>query len=116
MLSRLERVRPATVFGIGVSLGIGTKRLAITLVAATSIAADDLGPFEETALGALYVVVATIVVSVPVAAYLVVGARADELVARSRAWLTTHEREFTFGSIFAIGALMFLDGLVRILL
>lgn len=116
VLSRLERVRPATVFGIGVSLGIGTKRLAITLVAATSIASDDLGPFEDTALGALYVVVATIVVSVPVAAYLVVGARADELVARSRTWLTTHEREFTFGSIFAIGVLMFLDGLVRILL
>ncbi len=116
VLSRLERVRPATVFGIGVSLGIGAKRFAITLVAAASIASDDLGPFEESALGALYVVVATIVVTVPVAVYLIVGARADEIVARSRTWLTTHEREFTFASIFAIGALMFLDGMVRILL
>ena len=93
VLARLERVRSATVFGIGVSLGIGAKRFAITLVAAASIASDDLGPFEEAALGALYIVVATIVVTVPVAGYLIVGARADEIVARSRAWLTTHERE-----------------------
>jgi hypothetical protein len=116
VLARLERVRSTTVFGIGVSLGIGTKRFAITLVAAASIASDDLGPFEEGALAALYIVVATIVVTVPVAVYLIFGARADVIVARSRAWLTTHAREFTVGSLLAIGALLFLDGLVRILL
>jgi MFS family permease len=116
VLARLERVRSSTVFGIGVSLGIGTKRFAITLVAAASIASADFGAVEEGALAVLYVVVATIVVTVPVAAYLVVGAHADELVARSRAWLTTHGREFTFGSQLASGVLLLLDGLVRILL
>jgi MYXO-CTERM domain-containing protein len=116
VLARLERVRSATVFGIGVSLGFGAKRFAITLVAAASLAAADLGAVEEGALAILYVAVATIVVTVPVAAYLIVGPRADEIVARSRAWLTTHEREFTIGSLLAVGALLFLDGLVRILL
>jgi hypothetical protein len=116
VLARLERVRPSTVFGIGVSLGFGTKRFAITLVAAASIASADLGAIEESALAVVYVVVATIVVTVPVAGYVIVGARADELVARSRAWLTTHGREFTFGSLLAIGVLLLLDGLVRILL
>ena len=115
-LERLERVRSTTVFGIGVTLGIGTKRFAITLVAGASIASDGLGPFEEAAHSVLYIAVATIVVTVPVAAYLIVGARADEIVARSRAWLTTHAREFTIGSLLAIGVLLLLDGLVRILL
>jgi hypothetical protein len=116
VLARLERVRPATVFGIGVSLGIGTKRFAITLVAAASIASADVGAVEEGALAVIYVVIATIVVTVPVAGYIIVGPRADELVARSRAWLTTHGREFTFGSLLAVGVLVLLDGLVRILL
>jgi MFS family permease len=116
VLARLERVRPPTVFGIGVSLGIGTKRFAITLVAAASIASADVGAVEEGALATIYIVVATIVVTVPVAAYVVVGPRADELVARSRTWLAGHGREFTFGSLLSIGVLLLLDGLVRILL
>jgi Sap, sulfolipid-1-addressing protein len=115
LFERLARLRPGLAFGIGLPLGIGAKRLALTVLAATSVALDDLTSVESAGLTALYIVVSTLVVSIPVTLYVIFGARADELMARTRAWITTNEGLLTFVSALALGVLIILDGTVRLL-
>ncbi len=112
---RLVHVKPATSFGVGLPLGVGAKRLTITLVAAATLALAEPGPVERTVLALTYIVVASLVVCVPVGAYLMLGRRADDDVARSLVWITEHERGLTFGSLLVLGVLLVGDGLIRIL-
>ena len=112
--ARFAHVKPALSFGIGVPLGIGAKRLTITLVAAATVALAGLIPGEEFGLGALYVVVASLTVWIPVVGYLLLGKRADDLVALSKAWIAAHDRRLTFISALVLGVFLTGDGLFRI--
>ena len=73
-LDRLERVTPRTAFSVGVTLGIGLKRLVITVFAASTIALANLARAQELALGAFYVLLASVLVWAPITVYLVAGA------------------------------------------
>ena len=115
LFARLARLTPRIAFGVGLPMGIGAKRLALTILAATSVALDDLAPVENAGLTVLYVVTSTLVVSIPVTLYLILGARADDLMTRSRAWITANEGLLTFVSALALGGLIVLDGIVRLL-
>jgi hypothetical protein len=113
--ARLAHVKPAISFGIGVPLGIGAKRLTITLVAAATVSLAGLTLLEDAGLGVLYVVVASLMVWVPVVGYLLLGTRADDVVALSRAWVLTNDRKLTFISALVLGVFLLGDGLIRIL-
>jgi Sap, sulfolipid-1-addressing protein len=115
LFAHLARVTPGLAFGFGFPLGIGAKRLAITILAAATIALSSVSVAEELGLSMLYFVVGTTVVWVPVALYLVFGSRADDAVAGSRIWIAAHEQALAFYSALALGALFLLDGLVRLL-
>jgi hypothetical protein len=115
IFDRLARLTPRVAFGIGLLLGIGVKRLALTVLAAATVALDDLAPAENALLSALYVVVSTLVVSIPITLYVIFGARADDLMARSRTWITENQGLLAFASALALGVLIALDGLVRLL-
>jgi hypothetical protein len=112
---RFAPVGPAISFGIGLPLGVGAKRLAITLLAATTVAVASLTSVEEAGLEVLYVVVATLIVWVPVTVYLALGTRADDFVVRSRKWITAHEQQLTVFSLLVLGVLLVGDGLIRVL-
>jgi Sap, sulfolipid-1-addressing protein len=115
LFARLTRVTPRISFGIGFLLGIGVKRLFITILAAATVALAGLAPVEEAGLGVLYVVVASLTVSIPVGLYVVFGTRSDELMAASRGWIAGHEQMLTFVSALAVGILFVLDALIRLL-
>ena len=51
LFERLEHIRPALSFSLGVALGVGTKRLIITAVAATTVAFAGLSSTEEAGHG-----------------------------------------------------------------
>jgi hypothetical protein len=114
LFARLRRVTPRVAFGIGFPLGIGAKRLAITILAAATIALSGLTAAEEVGLGVLYVVVATVVAWIPVTLYLIFGKRVDDLMARSRRWITTYEQMLTFVTALALGVLFVADALIRL--
>ena len=114
LFGRLEHVRPAVSFSLGVALGVGTKRLVITAVAATTVAFAGLSDAEEAGLGALYVVVAGLAVWPPVAIYLVAGKRADAWIANAKAWLTTNSQKVVFYSSTAFGIAIIGDALVQL--
>jgi threonine/homoserine/homoserine lactone efflux protein len=116
LLDRLRRLRPGTAFALGTLLGVGgVKRLSITVVAGATVGIANLLPVEELALGALYVVVAGVLVWAPVGVYLVAGARADEWMRHTEEWLTSNERRLTFVSTLFFGFLLTGDALVRLL-
>ena len=115
IFARIDRVTPSKAFGIGFPLGIGVKRLFITILAAATVALDDLGPGEESGLGVLYVAVASLTVWVPVAVYLLLGARSDELMAAARGWIGSHELMLTFVLSLVVGSIFVLDGALRLL-
>ena len=115
VLERLERVTPRTAFSFGVTLGVGVKRLVITVVAASAIALAAVSRPEMVGLGALYVAVASVLVWVPVALYLVAGERADEAVATTKDKLAGNQRRITFLTSAVFGVFFVVGGLVRLL-
>jgi hypothetical protein len=62
----------------------------------------------------LYIAVASVVVWLPVLVYLILGAHADDIVARSRVWITMNQQRFTFYSVTVLGVLLVGDALLRV--
>ena len=114
VFARLTHVAPAVSFGVGMPLGIGVKRLVITLLAATVVAVSGLSTAENVALSLLYVVVATIVVWVPVLVYLVLGTRADSAMTNAKDWITDHEDGVTIVSALLFGVFFVVDAVVTL--
>jgi hypothetical protein len=115
LFGRLEHVRPAVSFSLGVALGVGTKRLVITAVAAATVGFAGLSRAEETGLGVLYIVVGGLAVWLLVAIYLIAGERADDWIANAKAWLTTNTQKVLYYSSTAFGVAIIGDALVQLL-
>jgi Sap, sulfolipid-1-addressing protein len=111
VLARLERIRPATAFSAGLALGIGVKRLIITLVAMTTISAASLNSGDEVSLVVLYVVVASLSVWPAVGLYLVFGDHARTWMDAGKRWLAANGTTVTFSITLVVGAFFCADGL-----
>jgi MFS family permease len=114
LFGRLSRLRPAIAFGFGVPLGVGAKRLILTILAAGGVAVAGLAPAEDFGLSVLYVVVSTLVVTIPVGIYVIAGERSDHVMVHSRCWITSNQDLLTFSTALAVGVLLVLDGAVRL--
>jgi small neutral amino acid transporter SnatA (MarC family) len=114
LLERLADLTPRTAFGVGLPMGIGVKRLVVTVLAASTISIADPGQEEAVRLGAIYVSVACVLVALPVVVYLIAGARADEWVSDSKAWLASNQSRLTGIALLAFGALFVADGVVEL--
>jgi hypothetical protein len=112
VLERVGALRPGAVLGTGALLGIGPKRLVLTMFAAAAIAASGASRTGETTLVALYVLLATALVWVPVVLALVWGARAAEWTAAAQRWWAEHRTMATFVPLVALGAYFVVIGVV----
>jgi hypothetical protein len=116
ILARLSHLRPVTAFSAGALLGVGgVKRLTITLFTGATIAIAGLIPAEEAGLAALYIVIASVLVWLPVTGYLVAGSRADVWTERTEAWIVAKERGITAVSTAVFGLLLIGHGLILLL-
>ena len=115
LLERLRGLRPVTAFSFGALLGVGVKRLTITVVAGGTVGVASLLLVEELALGLLYLLVACVLVWVPVGVYVVAGARADDWMAAAEDWLLANERRLGFFSTVVFGLLLISDAMFRLL-
>jgi cytochrome c biogenesis protein CcdA len=106
LLARLRRLRPVTAALGGLVLGIGgPKRLLLTVLAGTSIAASRADGAEGAALVLAYSAVATLFVWLPILAFAIAGHRVGAKLDAMQGSLAAHEREIGFYSLLAIGAL-----------
>ena len=115
LLVRLERVNLKTAFSIGIPLGIGVKRLLIAILAASTIALEAASRAAEFQQAALYVIVASVLVWLPVTVYFIVGAPADEWVAVSKRWLLANQREVSLYLALIFGVSFTVDAVVKLL-
>ena len=114
VFTRLATVTPVTSFGVGVPLGVGAKRLLVTLLAAATAASSGLSRSETVGLSVLYVALATVLVWVPVVLYLVFGSIGDRAIAATKRWVTANERELMIWLAFVLGALLAADALLAL--
>ena len=115
MLAKLERIRPATALTAGLALGVGVKRLIITLFAATSVAAAGLDAGDETRLALLYVAVASLSVWPAVAISLLFGEHARRWITAAKSWLTENSTKVTLGATLGVGVFLCAQGLISLL-
>lgn len=111
VLDRLAHLNVFSVFGAGAALALGPKRLGITLLVAATIAGGDVGPVEGFSLSVFYVVVATILVTVPVVLAIVFGDRGEAWMAAVEHWLSAHKRPLTFYPVTVLGLVVVVDGI-----
>ena len=115
ILAGLGNVRPAAAFSMAGLLGFGgPKRLVLTFLAMASVTEASLGDVEDLTLVLVYIVVATVLVSVPVGIVIVAGERAAVILARGQSWLTEHTAELRVWLSLGIGAALIVDALVRL--
>jgi hypothetical protein len=109
-LERLQHVHVVTASGVGLLLGIGgPKRLVLTVLAAASIAAAGLAGANDAALIGWYTLLATLLVWLPVAGYLLLGNRAIATLDAAMAWLGKHRRPATVVTLVVLGVVLLVD-------
>jgi hypothetical protein len=116
ILAGLSHVGPAAAFSMAGLLGFGgPKRLVLTLLAMAAVSEATIGDVASLSLVAIYIGVATILVSVPVGIVVIAGERAAVILAKGQSWLTTHAAELRVWLSLGIGLALCADALVRLL-
>jgi hypothetical protein len=111
VLDRLAHLNLPAVFGAGVALALGPKRLGLTVLVTATIAGSHVGTVEGFSLSVFYVIVATALVTVPVVLAIVFGDRAARWMLDVEHWLSTHKRPLTFYPLTILGLLVIVDAL-----
>lgn len=113
--TRLERVGPVTALWTGALLGFGgPKRLGVTFLATTAVAAADLSATQTITRMVVYVLLATVLVWAPVLAYLVLADRATEWLERRQQWIREHERQIVLYPSLVLGVVLIISGVVEL--
>jgi hypothetical protein len=111
VLDRLSRLNVFAVFGAGAVLALGPKRLGLTLIVTATIAGGDLTAFEASGLTALYVAIATALVTVPVVLAIVFGTRAERWMLDVEHWMSAHKRPLTYYPLTILGVVVVVDAI-----
>ena len=113
----LGNVGPAASFSMAGLLGFGgPKRLVLTFLAMASVTDAGLRDVVDVPLVAVYVVVSTMLVSVPVGIVVIAGERAAAILARGQSWVSEHATGLRKWLSLVVGGALVVDGLVRLLI
>lgn len=87
-MDALQAIRPPRAFVLGAALsGVNPKNLALTIAGAGTIAQAGLSAGGDVAAVAIFVLVASVSIAVPVIGYLALGERAESALAAGRSWM-----------------------------
>jgi hypothetical protein len=115
VFNRLARLNVLEVFGAGAVFALGPKRLGLTVLVTATIAGGDLGAVAATSLTAIYVVIATILVTLPVVLAIAFGDRAEAWMLDVEQWMASHKRPLTFYPLTILGVLVVVDGVLGLI-
>ena len=111
-LERLQRVHVGTAAAVGLLLGIGgPKRLVLTALAAATIGAAGFSARNTAELVGWYCLLATMLVWVPVSAYLLLGQRAVKALDAGLGWLSRHRRSTKVYALVTVSALLIVNAI-----
>ncbi len=114
-MTSIDEFTAVKAVGMGVLLsGVNPKNLGLTLAAAVSIGGAGLDTGEEAAVAAVYVVLASITLIVPVVGYLAAKEKMTPVLDSMKAWLT-HNNATVMSVLFVIlGAKVLGDGITLV--
>jgi len=111
-LGALDRLSPAVVLGGGVVLGgVRPKSLLLVVGGAAAIAQTGIAGGQQAIAYAVFAVIATVGVAVPVVIYLVMGERSAELLGRLKGWMGRNNAMILAVVLLVIGVTLIGDGI-----
>ena len=111
-METIDKFTAVKAFGLAVLLaGVNPKNLALTLAAALSIAQSGLIGAQPWIVLAVFVIIASLTVAVPVLYYLFAGQSADKVLNSWKAWLMANNATVMFILLLVLGMLLLGQGL-----
>ena len=111
-MGAIDRLNPAVVLGGGVVLGgVRPRSLLLVVGGAVAIAQTGIGGGQQAIAYAVFAVIATIGVAVPVVIYFAMGTRSAELLGRFKGWMRRHNAVILAVVLLVIGVTLIGDGI-----
>jgi threonine/homoserine/homoserine lactone efflux protein len=111
-MGAIDRLNPAVVLGGGVVLGgVRPKSLLLVVGGAAAIAQTGIGGSQQAIAYAVFAVIATIGVAVPVVIYFAMGTRSAELLGRLKDWMRRNNAVILAVVLVVIGVTLIGDGI-----
>jgi Sap, sulfolipid-1-addressing protein len=108
----IDTITSVKALGIALLLSaLNPKNLSLTVAAAVSVAQEGLSAAGAASLLALFVVLASLGIAVPVALYFLGGASAVRALDDLRAWLNSNNATVMAVLLLVIGVVLFGKGL-----
>jgi threonine/homoserine/homoserine lactone efflux protein len=114
-MASIDEFTAAKAFGLALLLSaVNPKNLGLTIAAAAAISSVGLGAGQEAVAAAVYVLIASITVIVPVVGYLLAPERAAPLLDTMKAWLMANNATIMAVLFVVLGAKVLGDGIAII--
>ncbi len=111
-MASIDEFKAAKAFGLGVALAaVNPKNLGLTMAAASTIGGFGLGSGEEAVVVAVYVLIASITLIVPVVGYLAARERMTPVLDTMKGWLTANNATVMAVLFAVLGAKVLGDGI-----
>ena len=111
-MTTIDQFKPPKALGFGVLLSsVNPKNLMLTVAAAAAIAGTGIDAAQETIALAIFVLIGTLGVGVPVVMCLVLGERSRELLDGVKSWMAANNTVIMAVLFLVIGAKLLGDGL-----
>lgn len=111
-MSSIDGFTPGKSFGLSALMsGVNPKNLALTAAVASSISAAGLSQGQEFAALAVFVVLASLTVGLPVLFYVVRGDKADATLTMWKNWLVVNNATVMVVLLLVFGARLLGDGI-----
>jgi threonine/homoserine/homoserine lactone efflux protein len=113
LLKSIDSLRPLTAFGFGAALIlVNPKNLMIALAGIAQILKADPGTGASFAALAVFIVVATIGVALPVVVYALMPSRAASILGSWKTWLAEHNSAVMMYLLLVLGIFLLAKGIV----
>ena len=111
-MGAIDSFTPVKAFGAGAALsGLNPKNLVLAVAAAAAIAQTGISGSEQAIAYAVFTVIGTLGVGIPVGVYFAMGDRAPALLDRLRLWMAHHNAGIMAALCLVIGAKLIGDGI-----
>jgi hypothetical protein len=110
-MQALDTFTAGKALGLGALLsGVNPKNLALTIAAATAIAGTGVSGGQEAATLAVFIVIGSLGILVPLVIYFAMGTRAKEILDGLKAWMAAHNAAIMTVLFLVLGAKLIGDG------
>lgn len=111
-MQAIDGFSAAKAAGVGALLsGLNPKNLALTVAAATAIAETEIPGGQQAVALAVFVVLGSLTILVPVAIYFLMGARATEILDGLKGFMGAHNAAIMTVLLLLLGAKLIGDGI-----